>query len=192
MVSYLVLPLILTSDQEPLVETTSFTPFLVKLLTTLCVDKILCVIYPDCVHIYQSQTSISELNTAVNSAKDKQKQGAGANQLKSLLSKVSSGGDGSMAADVDRMTAPPAQNPETMDPRELYANIWRILTIRDNCEFPWQQMDHCGHSDSGTVVKKIEKVIEKIPGLGPLIEELMNTIAVLVFTSLEVSRAFHS
>ena len=175
-------------------ETTSFTPCLAKLLTTLCVCRIPCVVYPDCVHIDQSQTSISELNTAVNSAKDKQKQGAGANQLKSLLSKVSSGGggDGSMAADVDRMTAPPAQNPETMDPRELYANIWRILTIRDNCEFPWQQMDHRSYSDSGAVVKKIEKVIEKIPGLGPLIEELMNTIAVLVFTSLEVSRAFHS
>lgn len=42
------------------------------------------------------------------------------------------------------------------------------------------------------MVKKIEKVIEKIPGLGPMIEELMNTIAVLVFTTLEVSHAFHS
>ena len=45
---------------------------------------------------------------------------------------------------------------------------------------------------SRTVVKKIEKVIEKIPGLGPMIEELMNSIAVLVFTSLEVSHGFHS
>lgn len=43
-----------------------------------------------------------------------------------------------MAADVDQMTAPPARNPETMEPRELYANIWRILTIRDNCKFPSQ------------------------------------------------------
>lgn len=39
-------------------------------------------------------------------------------------------------------------------------------------------------------MKKIEKVIEKIPGLGPLIEELMNSIAVLVFTTLEVSHPF--
>ena len=39
-------------------------------------------------------------------------------------------------------------------------------------------------------MKKIEKVIEKIPGLGPMIEELMNSIAVLVFTSLEVSPIF--
>lgn len=43
-----------------------------------------------------------------------------------------------MASDVDRMTAPPAQNPETMNASELYANIWRILTIRDNCKFPCQ------------------------------------------------------
>lgn len=134
--SYLIPHLILTSDQELLVETTSCTPFLVKPLTTLFVYKILCLIYSDYVHINQSQTSISELNTAVNSAKDKQKQGAGANQLKALLGKLSGGGDGSMASDVDRMTAPPTQNPETMDPRELYANIWRILTIRDSCTFP--------------------------------------------------------
>jgi Heterokaryon incompatibility protein Het-C len=40
------------------------------------------------------------------------------------------------------------------------------------------------------VVKKIEKVIEKIPGLGPLLEELMNSIAVLVFTTLEVGHTF--
>ena len=134
--TYLVPRLILTSDQGPLVETTSCTPFLVKPLTTLCVNKILCLIYSDYVHINQSQTSISELNTTVNNAKDKQKQGAGAGQLKSLLGKLSGGGDGSMASDVDQMTAPPARNPETMDPRELYANIWRILTIRDGCTFP--------------------------------------------------------
>jgi hypothetical protein len=48
-----------------------------------------------------------------------------------------------------------------------------------------------GHSYSrlDPVVKKIEKVIEKIPGLGAWIEELMNSIAVLVFTTLEVSHA---
>lgn len=40
------------------------------------------------------------------------------------------------------------------------------------------------------MVKKIEKGIEKIPGLGPLIEELMNSIAVIVFTTLEVSHIF--
>jgi len=96
-----------------------------------------------------------------------------------------------MATDVDQMTAPPPKNPETMDPSELYANIWRILTIRDNCEFRWQQTV-IAVTQSLAVVKKIEKVIEKIPGLGPLIEELMNSIAVLVFTSLEVGHTFHS
>jgi hypothetical protein len=181
--------LILTSDQELLVETTSFTPFLVKLLTTLFVYTSLDLIILTHVSINQSQTSISELNTAVNNAKDKQKQGAGSNQLKSLLSKLQGGGDGSMASDVDQMTAPPAKNPETMDPSELYANIWRILTIRDCCKFPWQQ-SVIAVTHTLAVVKKIEKVIEKIPGLGNLIEELMNSIAVLVFTSLEVSHNF--
>ncbi|KAF8903359.1 heterokaryon incompatibility protein Het-C-domain-containing protein [Gymnopilus junonius] len=36
-----------------------------------------------------------------------------------------------------------------------------------------------------SVVKKIEKTIEKIPGLGPLIEKIMDSISVFVFTTLE-------
>ena len=50
-----------------------------------------------------------------------------------------------MGADVDKMTAPPQQNPETMDPRELYANIWRILTIRDSCKFPLAIIGYHGY-----------------------------------------------
>ena len=130
----------LTAAQELLVETTSFIPSLVRRLTTSCVYK-LCARFYRLTFTNQSQTSISELNTAVTNAKTKQKDGAGANQLKTLLSKIPSGGGGNMASDVDQMTAPPQQNPETMDPRELYANIWRILTIRDGCKFPWQQTD---------------------------------------------------
>lgn len=34
-------------------------------------------------------------------------------------------------------------------------------------------------------MKKIEKTIEKIPGLGPLIEKLMDSISVFIFTTLE-------
>ena len=40
------------------------------------------------------------------------------------------------------------------------------------------------------MVKTIDIFIEKIPGLGPLIEELMNTIHAVVFTALEVSPTF--
>jgi hypothetical protein len=126
---------ILTSDQELLVETTSSIPFLVRPLITLYVYRII----PSTLLTYctnQSQASVSELNTTINHAKNKQRQGeGGSNQLKSLLSRIPSGTGGNMAADVDQMTAPPTKNPETMDPRELYANIWRILTIRDSCKF---------------------------------------------------------
>ena len=38
------------------------------------------------------------------------------------------------------------------------------------------------------VAKKIEKTIEKIPGLGPLIEKITDGISVFVFTTLEVLR----
>jgi hypothetical protein len=38
------------------------------------------------------------------------------------------------------------------------------------------------------VAKKIEKTIERIPGLGPLIEKITDGISVFVFTTLEVLR----
>ena len=37
----------------------------------------------------------------------------------------------------------------------------------------------------------IRTVTEKIPGLGPLIEKLMDNIAVFVFTTLEVGFQYH-
>jgi len=64
-------------------------------------------------------------------------------------------------------TQPGGKRPEDMSPQELHAVLWQVLTFRDS------------------VVKKIEKTIEKIPGLGPLIEKLMDSISVFVFTTLE-------
>ena len=34
------------------------------------------------------------------------------------------------------------------------------------------------------VAKKIEKTIEKIPGLGPLIEKITDNLAIFIFTTL--------
>jgi len=71
---------------------------------------------------------------------------------------------------IERIRAGPSQGgkrPEDMSPQELHAVLWEVLSFRDS------------------VVKKIEKTIEKIPGLGPLINKLMDSISVFVFTTLE-------
>jgi hypothetical protein len=63
---------------------------------------------------------------------------------------------------IDRIRAGPSQGgkkPEDMSPQELHAVLWQVLSFRDS------------------VVKKISKTIEKIPGLGPLIDKLMESIS---------------
>lgn len=93
------------------------------------------------------------------------------------------GADSEMSRDlenIERIRAGPAaggKRPEDMSPQELHSVLWQVLTFRDS------------------VVKKIEKtigkifsrydhsiglayiLIEKIPGLGPLIDKLMESIA---------------
>lgn len=63
-----------------------------------------------------------------------------------------------------------------MSPQELHAVLWQVLTFRDsgmcpiNSGYPRAQR-------GVLVVKKISKTIEKIPGLGPLIEKIMDGIS---------------
>lgn len=115
-----------------------------------------------------------------------------ADALRDLLFKLPGGAGGEMSRDMDsieRIRAGPAQGgkrPEDMSPQELHSVLWQVLSFRDS------------------VVKKIEKTIEKIPGLRPLVDNLMDSIsgaryfrmgfvalanvifsAVFVFTTLE-------
>lgn len=93
--------------------------------------------------------------------------------LRDLLFQLPGSSGGEMTREMDsieRIRAGPAaggKRPEDMSPQEIHAVLWQVLTFRDS------------------VVKKIEKTIEKIPGLGPLIEKLMDSISVFVFTTLE-------
>jgi hypothetical protein len=85
--------------------------------------------------------------------------------LRDLLFKLPGGAGGEMTREMDgieRIRAGPSQGgkrPEDMSPQELHAVLWQVLSFRDS------------------VVKKIEKTIEKIPGLGPLINKLMDSIS---------------
>ncbi|KAI8976618.1 heterokaryon incompatibility protein Het-C-domain-containing protein [Trametes punicea] len=126
-----------------------------------------------------SQASVTDLNAELDKARAKSiSQSASgpspADALRSLLFKLP-GTDGQEAAremeSVERIRAEPSQpgakRPEDMSPQELHAVLWQVLTFRDS------------------VVKKIEMTIEKIPGLGPLIEKLMDSISVFIYTTLE-------
>ena len=59
------------------------------------------------------------------------------------------------------------KDPATMNPKELHDNLWQVLVVRDS------------------IVKKISKTIDKIPGLGPLVERITEGISVFVFTTIE-------
>ncbi|KAG8757003.1 hypothetical protein FRC14_002488 [Serendipita sp. 396] len=125
-----------------------------------------------------SQSSISDLNDKMNNAKIKSSSGdfGSANKIKSLINSLPLGSLGnssdgaSMSRDMDAMQAKragPGKDPSQMTPKELYQNIWAILSFRDS------------------VVKKISYGIEKIPGLGPLIDSIIENLTVWVFQTLE-------
>lgn len=97
-----------------------------------------------------------------------------ADMLQDLFSNIPGGAGNDLNRDlqnVKNIRAGPAsggKRPEDMSPQELHSVLWQVLTFRDS------------------VAKKISKTIEKIPGLGPLIEKIMDGISVFVFTTLEV------
>ncbi|KAJ6595877.1 heterokaryon incompatibility protein HET-C [Mycena vulgaris] len=125
-----------------------------------------------------SQASVSDLNKELDKARSASttRGGPGSNPstvLRDLLFKLPGGSGSEMSREmegIERIRAGPSQGgkrPEDMSPQELHAALWQILSFRDS------------------VVKKISKTIEKIPGLGPLIEKIMDGISVFIFTTLE-------
>jgi Heterokaryon incompatibility protein Het-C len=162
-----------------------------------------------------SQASVSDLNKELSSARSKSSNGAdSSSMLRGLLLKLPSGAGGEITREmegVERIRAGPSgggKRPEDMSPQEMHAVLWQVLSFRDSgeCSFDRQIIK----SDYFSVVKKIEMtigthyntmsafsvlicyIIEKIPGLGPLIEKLMDSIAVFVYTTLEVGSIYHT
>ncbi|GJE94562.1 Het-C domain-containing protein [Phanerochaete sordida] len=126
-----------------------------------------------------SEASVSDLNKELDTARSKagptarDGSGGASDTLRKLLFTIPDGSGGDMAREMDSIeriragTQQGSVNPENMSPQELHAVLWQVLTFRDS------------------VVKKIEKTIEKIPGLGSLIEKITDGISVFVFTTLE-------
>ncbi|EIW78541.1 Het-C-domain-containing protein [Coniophora puteana RWD-64-598 SS2] len=117
--------------------------------------------------------SVTDLNKEFDNARAKQNNNSSISALHQLFSQLPGGTGAEMNREMDgieRIRAGPSQGgkrPEDMSPQELHAVLWQVLNFRDS------------------VMKKIEKTIEKIPGLGPLIEKLSESISVFVFTTLE-------
>ncbi|KAL1744889.1 heterokaryon incompatibility protein Het-C-domain-containing protein [Schizophyllum fasciatum] len=124
-----------------------------------------------------SQASVTDLNHEMENAKARSRDRSGpggddTSNLRQLFSLLPDGSGGDLSRDMDNVSGlrdgtANGKRPEDMSPQELHAVLWRVLSFRD------------------AVAKKISKTIEKIPGLGPLIEKIMDGISVFVFTTLE-------
>ncbi|KAF7316192.1 hypothetical protein MIND_00137400 [Mycena indigotica] len=123
-----------------------------------------------------SQASVSDLNKELEKARASNTRsgpGGPSNTLRDLLFSIPGGGGTEMSREmegIERIRAGPSQGgkrPEDMTPQELHSVLWQVLSFRDS------------------ISKKISNTIEKIPGLGPLIDKLMDSISVFVFTTLE-------
>lgn len=69
--------------------------------------------------------------------------------------------------DINNIRAGGTQDPMNMSPQELHAVLWKVLKFRDD------------------VSKAITNTIEKIPGLGSLIDKISDSVSTFVFVTIE-------
>ncbi|PCH35251.1 Het-C-domain-containing protein [Wolfiporia cocos MD-104 SS10] len=124
-------------------------------------------------HIVRGQASVVDLNSELEKAREKSgpaSSATAANTLRELLFKLPNGSGNEMERElegVERIRAQGTRSPEDMSPQELHVVLWQVLTFRDS------------------VMKKLSIIIDKIPGLGALLEKITDSITVFVFTTLE-------
>ncbi|KAF8649338.1 hypothetical protein AX16_005873 [Volvariella volvacea WC 439] len=112
---------------------------------------------PDCDDLIREMDGIDNIRSSV---------GMGKARSGTLLTRDSGyGGYGGYGGGAPAV--PPGKKPEDMSPQEISSVLWQVLLFRDS------------------VAKKISKTIEKIPGLGSLIEKIGENISIFVFTTIE-------
>lgn len=130
-----------------------------------------------------SQASVTDLNadgTRASHNNRGRRAGLGSDSgstfslLTDLFTSIPGGGGSEMKSDLAQMNkirsdtvSGATKPPDQLSPQEMHAQLWAILSLRDR------------------IVKKISHTIEKIPGLGPLIETISDNVSVFVFTVLE-------
>jgi hypothetical protein len=122
-----------------------------------------------------SEASVSDLNKALSSARERSVSTgrSPADTLRDMLFKLPGGSGTEITRDmegIERIRDAPAHGgkpPDQMSPQELHSVLWQVLSFKDS------------------VSKKIERTIERIPGLESLCEKISESISVFVFTTLE-------
>jgi hypothetical protein len=122
-----------------------------------------------------SEASVSDLNKALSSARERSVSTGRSptDILRDLLFKLPGGSGTEITRDmegIERIRDAPTHGgkpPEQLSPQELHSVLWQVLSFRDS------------------VSKKIERTIERIPGLESLCEKISESISVFVFTTLE-------
>ncbi|KAG9126619.1 hypothetical protein FRC07_002769 [Ceratobasidium sp. 392] len=124
-----------------------------------------------------SEASVSDLNKEFDKARARSaNQSQATTALREVLFQLP-GGESDLSRDMEgveriRASTQPGggggmKPPQEMSPQELHATLWQVLKFRDG------------------VAKKIEKTIERIPGLGALIEKITDNLAIFIYTTLE-------
>lgn len=117
-----------------------------------------------------SSASVSDLNKEIEKAKSRPADRS-IDGLRDMLFQLPGGDGNTLSRDMDDINniraAPGGQDPSNMSPQELHAVLWKILKFRDD------------------VSKAITNTIEKIPGLGSLIDKIGDSVSTFVFTTIE-------
>ncbi|CAO1613950.1 unnamed protein product [Sympodiomycopsis kandeliae] len=116
-----------------------------------------------------SSASISDLAKGIDTAKQQQSQGNALSSLMSMIGKVPGGGGlgGDVSRDAESLSRGPAQDPGTMDPKQIYSALFTILAFHDR------------------VAKGMSTFIEKVPGLESLLENVSNSLTTFTMTLIE-------
>ncbi|THH05855.1 hypothetical protein EW146_g9788, partial [Bondarzewia mesenterica] len=141
--------------------------------------------------------SVSDLNREMSKARSKSASGGlnPADTARDLLFKLPGGKGSEMSRDmegIERIRDAPAHGgkpPEQMSPQEIHAVLWQVLSFRDSVAKTIEMTIGEYLVDRSMRKEAIEPFVslfvEKIPGLGPLVEKIMDSISVFVFTTLE-------
>ncbi|KAK4049100.1 hypothetical protein OIO90_005570 [Microbotryomycetes sp. JL221] len=116
-----------------------------------------------------SEASVSDLSKEMQKARSTQ--GGATDTLRDLLFQLPGDSGSNLSREMSDVEGignrAASSDPSTMSPQELHANLWKVLTFRDN------------------VVKGIEVGISKVPGLSKLVDKLTESINRFVFVTLE-------
>lgn len=145
-----------------------------------------------------SEASVTDLNKAVDDAKNKSRnsgESSPVSTLLNLLAKVP--GESNVSRDVEDVSRGPETDPADMTPQEMYKKIWAILSLRDRImksvelTIEVRTLVTCLCASAKPLQNIASSSIlcsplsQRIPGLSSLVESVTNAINVWVFTLIE-------